>query len=46
MLASRSGRSAIVELLVDNGADLMATNKVLTEVFNVVLLCVINVDLM
>jgi hypothetical protein len=29
MLASRSGRSAIVELLVDNGADLMATNKVL-----------------
>ena len=28
MLASRQGSSVIVELLVDNGANLMATNKV------------------
>lgn len=29
MLASRKGSLAIVELLVDKGADLTATNKVL-----------------
>ena len=29
MLASRKGSLAIVELLVDNGADWTATNKVL-----------------
>jgi ankyrin repeat protein len=30
MLASRQGSFGIVELLVDNGADWMASNKVLT----------------
>ena len=32
MLASRQGSSDIVKLLVENGADLMATNKVSTEI--------------
>ena len=43
MLASRQGSSNIVKLLVENGADLMATNKVSTEIYNIVLVCVFNV---
>ena len=36
MLASRQGSFNIVKLLVENGADLMATNKVYTEIYNIV----------
>ena len=37
MLASRRGSSDIVKLLVENGADLMATNKVYTEIYNIII---------
>ena len=43
MLASRKGSYDIVKLLVENGADLMATNKVYTEIYNIALVCVVNV---
>ena len=46
MLASRKGSFNIVKLLVENGADLMATNKVYTEIYNIVLVCVVSVDVM
>jgi ankyrin repeat protein len=42
MLASRKGSSDIVKLLVENGADLMATNKVYAWLNNIVLVCVLN----
>ena len=46
MLASHEGSFSIVKLLVENGADLMATNKVYTEIYNIVLVCVVNVAIM
>ena len=46
MLASRKGSSDIVKLLVENGADLMATNMVSTEIYNIVLVCVVDVAVM
>ena len=46
MLASRQGSFKIVELLVKNGADLMATNMVYTEIYNIMLVCVFNVAVM
>ena len=46
MLASREGSSAIVKLLVENGADLMAKNKVSSEIYNIMLVCVFNVAVM
>jgi ankyrin repeat protein len=46
MIASRKGSSDIVKLLVENGADLMATNKVYTEIYNIVIAFVVNVVVM
>jgi ankyrin repeat protein len=42
MLASRKGSSDIVKLLVDNGADFMAKNKVYTWLNYIMLVCVLN----
>jgi ankyrin repeat protein len=46
MIASRGGSFSLVQLLVENGADLMATNKVYAEIYNIVLVCVFNVAVM
>jgi len=46
MFANREGSSDIVKLLVENGADLMATNKVYTEIYNIVIAFVVNVVVM